>query len=466
MSISLLGLAGTSAAQAPARQPEQLEPVVVTGSRVETRVFDTPYAISVVDAEEIRAGGLMVNLSESLQRVPGLTVNNRNNYAQDLQISSRGFGARSSFGVRGLRLYTDGIPATMPDGSGQVTHFDLAGAERIEVLRGPFSALYGNSSGGVIALFSSPARKRELEFDLDLGSNDTAQARATFASPLQGGWDIRAGLSGFTTDGFRPHSSARRWLGNVRLGWQGERDQVVMLANAIDQPADDPLGLTRAQFDADPYQTTPEAIAFDTRKQAEQQQVGGQWTRRYGVKGFTETTLAAYLGHRSVTQWQAIPVATQANPRHPGGVIDFSRQYGGVDARALWRWDSANAGGGRVVRAAGRRPQGLREFHRDPAQPAARRDRCAAPQRSQRGKHRRCLCAGRSHAHAKRVGHAWRAKRPRQAQLERPLPLQRRRLGLVRLRLHQPRGEPAMARPLGPESLRERRPRLRVAHAQ
>ena len=93
-----------------------------------------------------------MNLSESLGRVPGISVQNRQNYAQDLQIQSRGFGARSTFGVRGIRLVADGIPATMPDGQGQASTFDLSSAERIEVLRGPFSALYGNASGGVIAV--------------------------------------------------------------------------------------------------------------------------------------------------------------------------------------------------------------------------------------------------------------------------------------------------------------------------
>src|SRR4029450_8617600 len=132
--------------------------------------LDAPYAIGVVDAQALRDAGPMVNLSEALSRVPGLTVSNRTNYAQDLQISSRGYGARAGFGVRGLRLYTDGIPATMPDGQGQVAHFDLARASGIEVLRGPVSVLYGNSSGGVIALFSAPVRTREAEVGLDGGS--------------------------------------------------------------------------------------------------------------------------------------------------------------------------------------------------------------------------------------------------------------------------------------------------------
>ena len=120
-----------------------LSPVVISVTRgVEQRAFDTPASVDVIDAQAIRNGGPQVNLSEALARVPGVVALNRQNYAQDIQISSRGFGARSTFGVRGLRLYVDGIPATGPDGQGQVSHFDLASAARIEVLRGPFTALY------------------------------------------------------------------------------------------------------------------------------------------------------------------------------------------------------------------------------------------------------------------------------------------------------------------------------------
>jgi iron complex outermembrane receptor protein len=312
-----------------------LDPVVVTGSRAEVRAFDAPYAISVVDADDLRAGGLMVNLSEALSRVPGLTVNNRGNYAQDLQISSRGFGARASFGVRGLRLYTDGIPATMPDGSGQVSHFDLASAQRVEVLRGPFSALYGNASGGVIALYSA-ATKKQLQWSADYGSHGTRQLRAQLGLPLDNGFDVQATASSFRTDGFRPHGEAERNLGQVRLGWQGGRDKVVVIGNALYQPAQDPLGLTRAQFNADSKQTASQATDFDTRKTSRQQQLGANWTRTYDGS-LRETAVTAYLGHRTVTQWQAIPAAAQASPASAGGVIDFDRMYGGLDARATWR---------------------------------------------------------------------------------------------------------------------------------
>ena len=296
----------------------------------------------MVDADALRAAGPMVNLSEALVQVPGLVVNNRNNYAQDLQINSRGFGARASFGVRGIRLYTDGIPASGPDGQGQVSHFDIAGASRIEVLRGPFSALYGNSSGGVISLVSAPPTTRFGEVDADVGSNGLWQIRLGAEAPLGNGFDIRAQASHFETDGVRPHAEAKRDLGNVRLGWRGELDSVIVLFNTLSMPAQDPLGLTRAQFNADPYQTITQAFDFNTRKDTAQTQIGAQWKHRLSSFGaLQESQVTAYTGRRSVTQWQSIPAFVQdpvQNPGQPGGVIDFDRDYYGLDGRLIWRW--------------------------------------------------------------------------------------------------------------------------------
>lgn len=346
---ALLAGAGLAAAQGT-------DTVTISASGAERRAFDTPFAVGVVGAEELRAAGPMINLSEVLVRVPGLVVNNRSNYAQDLQINSRGFGARASFGVRGLRLYADGIPASGPDGQGQVTNFDLAGAARVEVLRGPFSALYGNSSGGVISLVSEAPRERRVSLDADVGSDGLRQGRLGVAAPLGGGFSVRAQVSRMQTDGFRPQSSAERTLGNVRLAWEQPSDRVVLVLNAIDQPALDALGLTRAQFEADPDQTAGVALPqdapgqadrFNTRKNTWQDQAGLSWRHRFEQGGaLRESQVAAFAGKRSVTQWQSIPVATQlnvANPtlteKQPGGVIDFDRSYQGIDGRLVWRWD-------------------------------------------------------------------------------------------------------------------------------
>lgn len=338
----LSGLHGVALAQAATETT--LETVVITGSTRERRLTDVPYAITSVGSEALRNGGPMVNLSESMARVPGLVVANRNNYAQDLQISSRGFGARAGFGVRGLRLYADGIPASMPDGQGQVAHFDLAGAERVEVLRGPFSALYGNSSGGVIALFSKPVRERQFEVGVDAGSFGLRQGRVSIAAPLEGGFDVSASLSSLSIDGFRPQSGADRQLATARLGWKGDHDRVTVTVSDQNQTADDPLGLTRAQFEADPSQTTPEAAQYGTRKVIRQTQAGASWTHQFTDAGpLSRTQVSGYTGSRGVMQFLAIQPGVQTStPKHGGGLVDFDRKYHGVDARALWHWDTVD----------------------------------------------------------------------------------------------------------------------------
>ncbi|MDH4393673.1 MAG: TonB-dependent receptor [Aquabacterium sp.] len=329
----------------------QTESVVVTGSPRAQRVLDAPFAISTVDAATLRDAGPMVNLSEALGSVPGLVVNNRNNYAQDLQISARGFGARAGFGVRGLRLYTDGIPATMPDGQGQVAHFDLAGAQRVEVLRGPFSVLYGNSSGGVIALFGAPVTAAQAEAGVDAGSFGLRQARAGVSAPLGGGFDLRASLSKLETDGFRPQSAADRRLANVRLGWQGANDRVVLLVSDHAQDAQDPLGLKLLDLQADPQGTTPEATLFNTRKTIAQTQAGVNWRHQFPDGGvLRESSLSLHSGKRSVTQYLAIPAGTQGNPRHGGGVIDFDRRYEGMEARVQFGWSGIDAVAGVAIK--------------------------------------------------------------------------------------------------------------------
>ena len=336
----------SSRAQTLEAASSRLETVVISGSIVERRIADAPYAIDAVGAEVIRTSGAMVNLSEALVRVPGLTINNRNNYAQDLQISSRGFGARAAFGVRGLRLYTDGIPASMPDGQGQVTHFDLAGAKRVEVLRGPFSVLYGNSSGGVISLFSSAPTAPRYSLDADVGSFGLKQLRLGVQAPLSEALDIKAQVSKFEVDGFRPRSEAQRSLGNVRLGWHSAQDRVTVLVSDITQVANDPLGLTRAQIDADPQQTSAVATQFNTRKTARQSQLGARWQHAFGDdSALRESSVAIYGGSRGVTQWQAIPVGSQnaqTAPRSGGGVVDFDREYHGIDARLTFQFGAVD----------------------------------------------------------------------------------------------------------------------------
>ena len=169
LAITALLLPGFALAEADAQMPKRIKPVVVSATRTADDALNVPAAIDVIDAGEIRRAQPAIQLSETLSRVPGVVARDRQNFAQDLQISIRGFGARASFGVRGVRLYSDGIPATMPDGQGQVGHFDLANAQRVEVLRGPFSALYGNGSGGARDHAGTAAQKRSDKANHECG---------------------------------------------------------------------------------------------------------------------------------------------------------------------------------------------------------------------------------------------------------------------------------------------------------
>src|SRR6185437_2309289 len=154
--IACAGVAGMLlAAPGWAIETTTLPAVQVNAVRLDIPSFDLPASLSVVAVAPADAGQPGVNLSEALVGVPGILARDRQNYAQDEQISIRGYGARATFGVRSIRLYVDGIPATLPDGQGQVSHFNLDSAERVEVLRGPFSVLYGNAAGGVVQVWSA-----------------------------------------------------------------------------------------------------------------------------------------------------------------------------------------------------------------------------------------------------------------------------------------------------------------------
>ncbi|APW40422.1 TonB-dependent siderophore receptor [Rhodoferax koreense] len=324
---------GQAGSPAPSPQPRTLSQITVTATRIDALAFDVPASIDRIEGDEARAGRAQTNISEMLGTVPGLQARDRQNYAQDVQISVRGFGARSTFGIRGVRLYVDGIPATLPDGQGQISHVDLGTIGRIEVLRGPFSALYGNSSGGVIQVFTEEGRGApQVQFDVSAGS-DGALRFGTKASGQSGGIGYVASISRFQTDGYREHSSAERNLGNLKLTTKPDDDsKVTLIANSLSLPqADDPLGLTRAQWAANPRGVDPSALAFNTRKAVHQTQLGLVYDRR--VDAANALQLTTYLGRRTTVQYQSIPVATQANALHPGGVIDLGRDYRGADLR-------------------------------------------------------------------------------------------------------------------------------------
>ncbi|MGV1620143.1 TonB-dependent receptor PqqU [Klebsiella quasipneumoniae] len=324
-----------------AAQAADEQTMVVTAAPTTVSELDTPAAVSVVNGDEMRQAAPRVNLSESLGAVPGLQVQNRQNYAQDLQLSIRGFGSRSTYGVRGLRIYVDGIPATMPDGQGQTSNIDIGSVNTLEVLRGPFSALYGNSSGGVINVTSQTGTQPPtVEASSYYGSFGTWHygMKATGAvgdGSHAGDVDYTVSTNRFTTHGYRDHSGARKNLANARLGVRiNDVSKLTLLLNSVDIKANDAGGLTADEWRDNPRQS-PRGDQYNTRKDTRQTQAGLRYERQLSAQDVLSVMM--YAGERETTQYQSIPRAPQLKPSHAGGVIDLTRHYQGIDTRLTHR---------------------------------------------------------------------------------------------------------------------------------
>ncbi len=333
-------------AEALAQEVTVLPTLRVEATRTDTTYMQTPASIFRVDMPK-NDQSAQVNLTEVVKGIPSVQLRNRENYAQDLQLSMRGFGARSTFGVRGIRLYTDGIPATMPDGQGQTSNIDLSSLSHLEVLTGPFSSLYGNSSGGAILATTREGQgKDSIEMSYAGGSHNKNRAGLV----LQGGAKNQnepsyiVSSSYFDTDGFRDHSSAEKVLNNAKLTWNlDDGSKINWITNYVKIHADDPQGLSREQWQKNPRQVNDAKNTYNVRKDIEQTQTGVTWSKP--INDQHELYAMAYFGNRQVTQYQSIPkgkvtlengkpiYSGQASPKHAGGVIDFKRNYYGADFR-------------------------------------------------------------------------------------------------------------------------------------
>ncbi|HGH4508129.1 TPA: TonB-dependent receptor PqqU, partial [Salmonella enterica] len=306
--------------------------MIVTATPQTVSELDTPAAVSVIEGEDMRLATPRVNLSETLTSVPGLQVQNRQNYAQDLQISIRGFGSRSAFGVRGIRLYVDGIPATMPDGQGQISNIDINSIQDVEVLRGPFSALYGNASGGVINVTTETGIEASSYYGSYGSWRYGLKATGAMGDGTQpGDVDYTVSTTRFTTHGYRDHSGARKNLANAKLGVRlDDVSKLSLIFNSVDIKADDPGGLTESEWKADPQQA-PRAEQYNTRKTIKQTQAGLRYERQLSAQD--DISVMAYAGERETTQYQSIPLVAQLKPAQAGGVITLQRHYQGIDSR-------------------------------------------------------------------------------------------------------------------------------------
>lgn len=327
---------------ATAAGAQTLEEVKVQGGRIEQRQFDTPASVQVIDEAAIRSSGAQINLSDTLGRVPGVVSLNRNNYAQDVQISIRGFGARAPFGLRGIRLITDGIPATIPDGQGQATTAALTSASRIEVLTGPLAQLYGNSSGGVIQTFTREAGATpEASTQIFAGSYGLTRTNIQ-ASGRAGAVGIVADYSNFGIEGYRVNSAAqRKQLNTVMTVDVKEDTKARIILNSFDMPyAKDPLGLTIEEFNLDASKAGSNAEKYFTRKAVAQNQLGT--VLEHKVNKDLDLMARVYTGDRQNLQHQ---VTTTNGDATYGAWTGLNRNFYGTGMQAKGRSSFAYGSG-------------------------------------------------------------------------------------------------------------------------
>lgn len=332
-------LSSLSAHWASAQTAQPTDNVLVQSGRLTQRQFDAPTSIYTIDADTIRDSGPQVNLSDVLARAPGVVALNRNNYAQDVQISVRGFGARSAFGLRGFRLITDGIPATTPDGQGQASTVSLTSAEKIEVLTGPLAQLYGNSSGGVIQVFTREADLTPTaQAQIFKGSYGLERTDWQFSQRI-GNVGFVADYSTFNIQGYRDNSQAKReQLNSVTTVDLNADTRLKLVANVFRMPyAKDPLGLTAAQYLANPKQAGNFALVNDTRKTVNQEQAGAVLEHKLNQN--TRIQARIYGGNRDNLQYQAASVSA-------GSWVGLERDFHGLGLQVQ---SKHNLDGGKTV---------------------------------------------------------------------------------------------------------------------
>ena len=298
---------------------KELEPVTISSSRFIAKDIQIPLSITVIDQSRLQVGQSKISLFESLGAVPGVFAMNSENFAQDLRISIRGFGARAAFGIRGIKIISDGIPESIPDGTAKVGNLDVGMMERMEVIKGPSSGLYGNASGGVISLFSENPKEHFAEFQANFGAYGLQ--RYQFKTGQEIGKVIYFfSASRLLSTGYRDHSSIERNFLNGKLVYNfTEKNKLTFLANYIDSPrAEDPGALIQSEVDKNRQQVRPQNITFDASETFKQKRIALIYDHVFNEKH--QINARGFYLNRDFSSRQAL---------QPSGQIAFNRDFSG-----------------------------------------------------------------------------------------------------------------------------------------
>ncbi|MCC7414033.1 MAG: TonB-dependent receptor [Gammaproteobacteria bacterium] len=328
--VALLALGAAPVPAAGTR--DYLDEIVVTSTRVDKDRLKVPMAISAVGQDEVQ-NTQQLGIDESLNRLPGVFFQNRYNFAQDLRVSIRGFGARANFGIRGIKIFTDGIPATVTDGQGGVDDIDIGSTRRIEVIRGPSSALYGSAAGGVISLFTEDGPPTPfVQLGLSAGEYDFQKYQAK-AGGQTGALNWLVNSSYLNMEGYRGHSWVQHGQATGKFRYDiDESSTFTTIVSAFDSPrADDPGGLRAADVATDRKQAFcglsafNDSCAFQSGEAIDQQKIGFVYNKSFGA--------AHSIMLRNYYIWRNFE---SNQPFMDSGTIAFDRFFFGGGGQYTW----------------------------------------------------------------------------------------------------------------------------------
>lgn len=332
---TLACLLGTGLTGGPAAAQSTLDTTTVRSRRIVETREEVPAAVGAVDRSDIQDGRQQLSVDESLFKVPGLFIQNRTNFAQDLRISSRGFGARANFGIRGIKVYVDGIPSTLPDGQTTLDSIDIGSTDRIEVLRGPASSLYGSAAGGVIHITSEEGPAEPFAEARAGGGEFGFQKYQLKVGGQTGALNYLLSGSHLEWDGYRHQSESRSTIANAKLRYDfDETSDLTLTINTVYSPkAEDPGALTAAQVRSDRRAARDRNRLFDAGEALDQQRFGLRFRKRFND------------AHRIAARGYV--VRRDFDNRLPflgGGTVEIDRLFGGGGMQHEYQVDLAGHG--------------------------------------------------------------------------------------------------------------------------
>jgi iron complex outermembrane recepter protein len=301
--------------------------VFITATRIKQKISDAPYAITLLRPDFISKGQQRLSLKESLDFVPGVFTMNAENYAQDIRISIRGFGARSAFGIRGIKILVDGVPESTPDGQGQTDNLDINAIQNMEILRGPVSGLYGNASGGLLSVSTATSNDKNST-ELFAGAGSFGYRNLHIMTHYRyNKWNATLQATNIRTEGYRTQSAMQNTILNTNIGFQlNEQHMFALILNYANSPqADDPGGLTASELANDRRMAAPANVRWNAGESVKQSKIALRWL---------------YSGERlesEVNTWYIHRDFENFLPFTNGGVVNLKRDFPGITARFTYR---------------------------------------------------------------------------------------------------------------------------------